>query len=85
MKYTVIIEEGPTSYGAYIPDLPGCIAAADTREEVVRLIEEAVVDHLELMAESGESIPEPHSTTIEVEVRQPARVDMSTLRGEEGD
>ena len=78
MKYTVIIEEGPTSYGAYIPDLPGCIAAADTREGVVRLIEEAVVYHLELMAESGEPIPKPQATAIEVEVRQPARVNMST-------
>ena len=43
MKYTVIIEKGPTSYGAYIPDLPGCVAAGDTREEVVSLITGAVV------------------------------------------
>ncbi len=78
MKYIVIIEEGPTSYGAYIPDLPGCIAAGDTREEAVRLIEEAVVCHLELMAENGEHIPEPRTTAIEVEVQQPASVNIST-------
>ena len=78
MKYTVIIEEGPTSYGAYIPDLPGCIAAADTFAETENLIREAVVYHLELMAEGGEHIPEPRATAIEVEVQQPARVDSST-------
>ena len=71
MKYTVIIEKGPTSYGAYIPDLSGCIAAGDTREEVISLITEAVADHVELMAETGETIPEPASTAIEVDVQQP--------------
>ena len=64
MKYTVIIEEGPTSYGAYVPDLPGCVAAADTKEEVVRLIHDAIVGHMELMAEYGEHIPEPRSTAV---------------------
>ena len=71
MKYTVIIERGPTSYGAYIPDLPGCVAAGETRDEVVSLITGAVVDHVELMAEHGEAIPEPASTAIEVEVQRP--------------
>ena len=68
MRYTVIIEEGPTSYGAYVPDLPGCVAAADTREEVLTLIHEATVLHLELMTEHGENIPEPKSTAQLVEV-----------------
>ena len=71
MKYTVIIEKGPTSYGAYIPDLPGCVAAGDTREEVVELITAAVADHVELMAEHGETIPAPASTAIEVDVPIP--------------
>ena len=71
MKYTVIIEKGPTSYGAYIPDLPGCAAAGGTREEVVSLIKAAVADHVELMAEHGETIPKPASTAIEVEVEPP--------------
>ena len=71
MRYTVIIEKGPTSYGAYIPDLPGCIAVAETREEVVTLIKDAVVDHLELMAEDGETILEPAGIAIEVEVQRP--------------
>jgi len=65
MKYTVIIEKGPTSYGAYLPDLPGCVAVAKTRNEVLRLISEAVPDHIELMMNSGEAIPEPaHSAEV---------------------
>ena len=72
MKYTVIVEKGPTSYGAYVPDLPGCAAAGDTRQEVVSLIRAAVADHVELMAEHGETIPKPASTAIKVDVPVPA-------------
>ena len=68
MKYTVIIEKGPTSYGAYVPDLPGCVAVADTREEVAALIQEAVVSHLELLAGDGQPIPEPRSSAQLVDV-----------------
>ena len=68
MKYTVIIEEGAGSYSAYVPDLPGCIAAAGTREETLTLVQEAIVLHLELMAEQGEQVPEPRSTAQLVEV-----------------
>ena len=53
MKFTVIVEKGPTSYGAYVPDLPGCIAAGETREEVISLIKEAIADHLDLMVKHG--------------------------------
>jgi len=42
MRYAVIVEAGKTSFGAYVPDLPGCVAVAETRDEVVRLIEEAI-------------------------------------------
>ena len=67
MQYVVIIEKGPTSYGAYIPDLPCCIAAGDTYEETEALIREAVVLHLEVMREYGDPIPEPTSSAISVE------------------
>jgi predicted RNase H-like HicB family nuclease len=69
MKYTVVIEEGETSYGAFVPDLPGCIAAADTRDEVVVLIREAIEFHIEGLIEDGEKVPEPHCdfTTVEVD------------------
>jgi hypothetical protein len=39
MRYAVIVEEGETSFGAYVPDLPGCVAVAETKAEVLRLIE----------------------------------------------
>ena len=72
MKYLAIIEQGPTSFGAYLPDLPGCVAVGDTREETIALITDAVKYHLELMAEQGDEIPEPTSAAIEVEVQIPA-------------
>lgn len=68
MRYTVVIEQGLTRYGAYVPDLPGCIAAAQSRPEVVSLIREAIEFHLETMRDEGIPIPEPHSTAELVEV-----------------
>lgn len=47
MRYMVIIEQGETGFGAYVPDLPGCIAAGETEQEVLELITEAVEFHLE--------------------------------------
>ncbi len=61
MRYAVVFEKGPTSVGAYVPDLPGCVAVADTVEEVRRLIAEAIQVHLEGMHKDGETIPEPSS------------------------
>lgn len=68
MKYTVILEQGDSSFGAYVPDLPGCIAAAETKEEALELIAEAIEIHLEDLRERGEKIPEPHSFFETVEV-----------------
>jgi predicted RNase H-like HicB family nuclease len=68
MQYTVIIERGETSWGAYVPDLPGCIAAGDSREEVLQLIREAIEFHIERLRESGEDVPEPHSFSELVEI-----------------
>lgn len=59
MRYTVIYEKGPTSWGAYVPDLPGVITVGDSREEVERLIREAMVFHIEGMREEGLEIPPP--------------------------
>ena len=47
MKYMVIIEKDEAGYGAYVPDLPGCIAAGESEEEVRTLIEEAIAFHIE--------------------------------------
>lgn len=68
MKYTVIYEQGPTSWGAYVPDLPGVITAGYTREEVERLIVKAVAFHLEGLREEGLAIPAPASYAGIVEV-----------------
>ena len=57
--YTVLIEKGATSWGAYIPDIPGCFAAADTEAEVKKMIVEAGNSHLQMLAEEGLPIPEP--------------------------
>ncbi len=68
MEYMVVIEQGEDGYGAYVPDLPGCVAAADTKDEVLALIQEAIVLHLELMQEDGLPIPVPHSVSEYVAV-----------------
>lgn len=68
MKYTVIIEQGSESFGAYVPDLPGCIAVAATREETLQLIQEAIEFHLDGMREDGDAIPPPVSRAVEVEI-----------------
>lgn len=57
MDYLVVIEKGRIGYGAYVPDLPGCVAAADSRKEVLKLIREGIKLHLEAMIEAGEPIP----------------------------
>lgn len=67
-EYTVIFEHGPTSWGAYIPDLPGCVAVGETREEVEILIREAIEFHLEGMRQAGESIPAPTSEAVRIAV-----------------
>ena len=68
MPYLVVVEKGPTSYGAYVPDLPGCVAAGETKAEVLSLIREAIELHLEDLKNSGESIPTPSSSGELVDV-----------------
>ena len=61
MEYAAIIKRGRNSYGAHAPDLPGCVAAAETREEVYALIKEAIGLYLEALEEEGLPVPEPQS------------------------
>ncbi|MCP9494327.1 MAG: type II toxin-antitoxin system HicB family antitoxin [Pyrinomonadaceae bacterium MAG19_C2-C3] len=68
-KYLVVIEENETGFGASVPDLPGCVAAAKTKQEVLELIQEAIEFHLEGLSESGQPIPQPSSSSEYVEVR----------------
>lgn len=69
MRYAVIVEEGENSFGAYVPDLPGCAAVGETREEVVRLIREAIEFHIEGLREDGQPVHEPSSSIEYIEVR----------------
>ncbi len=67
-KYTVFIEPTATGYSAYVPDLPGCIAAASTLDETRQLIKEAVAFHIEGMRMNGETVPEPTRFVEQVEI-----------------
>ena len=69
MEYLVVVEKGGSSYGAYVPDLPGCVAAGETRREVLKLIRDAVKLHIEALRESGQPVPEPTSKSDVVKVR----------------
>ncbi len=68
MEYVVIVEQGDTSFGAYVPDLPGCVAVGETREEAMQLIREAIELHIDSLRENGETLPEPHSFIEKVAV-----------------
>lgn len=68
MKYAIVIERSSNGFGAYVPDLPGCVAAAETEAEVRELIREAIEFHLEGMREDSEPIPEPTARVGYVEI-----------------
>jgi predicted RNase H-like HicB family nuclease len=68
MRYLVVLEEGPSSFGAYVPDLPGCIAAAETKAEALAMIREAIELHIEDLRSGGLPIPQPSSVSEVVEV-----------------
>ena len=68
MRYAVVIEKGKTSYGAYVPDLPGCVAVGKTLEEIKAQIAEAIEFHIEGMLKEGLPIPKPTYIAHEVEV-----------------
>ncbi len=68
MKYMVVIEKGEASYGAHVPDLPGCIAVGQSREEVLKLVREAIEFHIEGLREAGEPVPMPSSMSEYVDV-----------------
>ena len=68
MKYAVVFEQGPSSVGATVPDLPGCVAVAKTLDEARILIAEAIEFHIEGMLRHGEQVPEPTTLAELVEV-----------------
>ena len=67
MKYTVVIEKAPGNYAAYAPDLPGCVAAAETKEEVMTLMRQAVALHIETLRQEGVPVPQPQAWAVLVD------------------
>jgi len=61
MDYEIIVEEGDTSFGVYVPDLPGCVVVGESRDEAMQLIREAIEMHVESLRENGEHVPQPRS------------------------
>jgi predicted RNase H-like HicB family nuclease len=68
MRYVIVIEKGPTSCGAYVPDLPGCVAVGKTAAQVKKLIAEAVPLHLDGLREDGLPIPDPETECEYIDV-----------------
>ena len=67
-RYMVVVEQGETSWGAHVPDLPGCVAVGEGREEVLRLIREAIELHIDGLRQDGLAVPTPSSEGEFVEV-----------------
>ena len=69
-RYMLVIERGDSSWGAHLPDLPGCVAAGETRDEAIRLIREAIALHIEGLKREGLPVPKPISEGefVDVEV-----------------
>jgi len=68
MEYVVIVEQGDTSFGAYVPDLPGCVAVGESRDEAMELIREAIEMHIENLRDNDEPVPRPHSFVEKIAV-----------------
>ncbi|MEJ2147775.1 MAG: type II toxin-antitoxin system HicB family antitoxin [Acidobacteriota bacterium] len=68
MRYMVVVEHGEKSWGAHVPDLPGCVAVGETRDEVLHLIREAIDLHIEGLKQDGIPVSPPTSESEFVEV-----------------
>lgn len=64
LRYVVLVEEGPTSWGARVPDLPGCVAVGRTRDEVLDQIRDAIALHIEGLRADGAAVPAPSQSEI---------------------
>ena len=80
VEYRYILEKTGNGYAAYAPELPGCIAAGDTRAETEKLIREGIIIYLDALAESGAPLPEPMTVTPEMAAEQVAAGRLSVDR-----
>lgn len=67
-RYLILIEPTSTGYSAYSPDLPGCVATAQTRGDVEQVMRDAIEFHLEGLRAGGQPIPPPSTSASWVEV-----------------
>lgn len=68
MRYAIVIERTSNNFSAYVPDVPGCVATAQTREEIETLIREAIEFHVAGLRADGLSVPPPSSDVEYVDV-----------------
>lgn len=68
MQYGVNIEQSATGFGAYVPDLPGCVAVGETEEEVRQLIREAIEFHIDGLEEDGQPVPSPSARVAYIDI-----------------
>jgi predicted RNase H-like HicB family nuclease len=69
MQYAIIIEKSATGFGAFVPDLPGCVAVGETEDEVIQLIREAIEFHIDGLREDGQPIPPPTARVDYIDVQ----------------
>ncbi len=69
MEFLVVVEKGTRGYGAYVPDLPGCVAVGDTRRRVLKLIRDGISLHIRAMRKAGEPLPVPTSKCEIVKIK----------------
>ena len=72
MRFAVVIEKSATGYGAHVPDLPGCVAIAETEEEVRILIREAIELHVDALRADGQAVPTPTSRVEYIDIASAA-------------
>jgi predicted RNase H-like HicB family nuclease len=70
MTYVAVLERGETGWGAYVPDLPGCVAVAPTRDMVEKMIREAIPLHIQSLRDNGESVPLPASLVLTIDLAE---------------
>jgi predicted RNase H-like HicB family nuclease len=69
VEFLVVVEKGKSSYGAYVPDLPGCVAVGASRREVLKLIREGIRMHIAALRDAGEPVPTPSSRSEVVRIQ----------------
>jgi predicted RNase H-like HicB family nuclease len=79
-EYLIIYEKTKTGYSSYSPDIEGCIAVGETKEECESSMKEALKYHIELMLEKGYEIPKPkkrEASFVKINFRKPMRKELA--------